>query len=114
MVTSPTLPQFDAGSPARKQGAAPVFETPVGCSRTTPTRSPPPLRPASPLLATHGSSRDSERPYAIERTTPPSTRRAAPLIAAASGLQTNATSAATSAGVANRLIRDLGRTSREN
>jgi hypothetical protein len=39
---------------------------------------------------------------AIERTTPPSTRRAAPLIADASGLETNATSTATSSGVANR------------
>ena len=40
--------------------------------------------------------------HAIERTTPPSTRRAAPLTAEASGLHTNATMDATSAGVAKR------------
>jgi hypothetical protein len=46
--------------------------------------------------------------HAIERTTPPSTRRAAPFIAEASGLQTKATAAATSSGVA-KALNDGGR-----
>lgn len=42
--------------------------------------------------------------------TPPSTRRAAPVVADASGLATYATSEATSCGVAKRLISEVGRT----
>ena len=40
--------------------------------------------------------------YKIDRTTPPSTRSAAPFVADDSGLATNTTSAATSSGVAKR------------
>ena len=40
-------------------------------------------------------------PYRIERRTPPSARKAAPLVAEESGLAPNATMAATSSGVAN-------------
>src|SRR2546427_7158229 len=45
----------------------------------------------------------------IERTTPPSARKAAPFVADESGLATNATSAATSSGVAKRCSSELGR-----
>ncbi len=48
------------------------------------------------------------------RITPPSTRRAAPVVAEASGLATYATSEATSSGVAKRLISDVGRTFSKN
>jgi hypothetical protein len=42
-------------------------------------------------------------------TTPPSTRKAAPFVAAASGLHTNATIGATSSGLAKRLSSEVGR-----
>ena len=45
----------------------------------------------------------------IERTTPPSTRSAAPLVAAESGLAMNVTSEATSSVEAKRLSNELGR-----
>src|SRR6266700_1119707 len=45
----------------------------------------------------------------IERTTPPSTRNAAPLVADERGLARNATNAATSSVVAKRCNRELGR-----
>src|SRR2546430_7382402 len=51
----------------------------------------------------------SEQTQRIERTTPPSARNAAPLVADESGLATNATSAATSAGVAKRCSSEPGR-----
>src|SRR5712671_8236399 len=44
-----------------------------------------------------------------EDTTPPSTRRAAPLMAEAAGLQTKVTNRATSSGVSKRLSNELGR-----
>ena len=49
-----------------------------------------------------------------ERVTPPSTRSAAPFVADESGLATNATKAATSSVVANRLRSELGRTVSKN
>ena len=49
-----------------------------------------------------------------ERTTPPSTRRAAPLVAALNGLQINITMAATSSGVANRFSSEVGRAFSKN
>lgn len=42
-------------------------------------------------------------------TTPPSTRKAAPVVADASGLAIYATSEATSSGAAKRLISEVGR-----
>src|SRR5260370_30914330 len=48
------------------------------------------------------------RLYALDRTTPPSVRTAAPLMAAASGLQTKATTATTSSGAAKRCRMELG------
>src|SRR5947208_6298848 len=45
----------------------------------------------------------------IERTTPPSARKAAPFVADESGVATNATNAATSSGVAKRCSSELGR-----
>src|SRR4029077_14096165 len=45
----------------------------------------------------------------IERTTPPSARKAAPFVADESGLATNATRAATSSGVAKRFSSEVGR-----
>src|SRR4029077_7224797 len=45
----------------------------------------------------------------IERTTPPSARKAAPFVADESGLATNATSAATSSGVAKRFRSEVAR-----
>src|SRR2546423_14878618 len=48
--------------------------------------------------------------YRIERSRPPSARRAAPLVAAERGLATNATNAATSSTVANRCRSELGAT----
>src|SRR5260370_14544190 len=50
----------------------------------------------------------------IERTTPPSTRNAAPLVTEESGLATNATMAATSSVVAKRCKSELGLTVRKN
>jgi hypothetical protein len=50
----------------------------------------------------------------MERSTPPSTRNAVPLIADESGLATNVTSAATSSVVANRCKSELGRVVRKN
>ena len=47
--------------------------------------------------------------HKIDRTTPPSARRAAPLVAADSGLHTKATRVATSSGVVKRFSRDVGR-----
>src|SRR5712671_1640281 len=49
-----------------------------------------------------------------EDTTPPSTRRAAPLMAEATGLQTKVTNRATSSTVSNRLSNELGRTLLKN
>src|SRR5579872_313327 len=49
----------------------------------------------------------------MARTTPPSARNAAPLVAEDSGLHTKAIRAATSAGVANRWSRDDGRVLRK-
>src|SRR5438105_8798142 len=49
----------------------------------------------------------------IERTTPPSARNAAPLVAEESGLATNATMAATSSVVAKRCKSELGLTVRK-
>ena len=54
------------------------------------------------------------RLQAIERTTPPSARSAAPLIADANGLATNATTDATSSGVAKRRRIELGRAFSKN
>src|SRR6476619_8652185 len=51
----------------------------------------------------------SERTQRIERTTPPSARKAAPFVADESGLATNATNAATSSGVAKRFSSEVGR-----
>src|SRR6266550_4353231 len=51
----------------------------------------------------------SEQTQRIERTTPPSARKAAPFVADESGLATNATSAATSSGVAKRFRSEVGR-----
>src|ERR1700686_2399152 len=48
------------------------------------------------------------------RTTPPSTRNAAPFVAEARGLHTYATRLATSSVVANRLSREVGRTISKN
>jgi hypothetical protein len=45
----------------------------------------------------------------IDRTTPPSAREAAPFVADESRLATNATSAATSSGVAKRFRSEVGR-----
>ena len=53
-------------------------------------------------------------PYTMDRTTPPSTRSAAPLVAEARTLQTYTTIAATSSGVANRFNNEEGRTDRKN
>jgi hypothetical protein len=50
----------------------------------------------------------------IERTTPPSTRSAAPLVAEESGLAMNVTSEATSSVEAKRLSNELGRTVAKN
>src|SRR5438132_378316 len=50
----------------------------------------------------------------IERTTPPSTRKAAPFVAEESGLATNVTIAATSSVVAKRFNSELGRTDLKN
>jgi len=50
----------------------------------------------------------------IERITPPSTRSAAPLVAAESGLAMNVTSEATSSVEAKRLSNELGRTVAKN
>jgi len=47
--------------------------------------------------------------HTIDRTTPPSTRKAAPFVAEESGLHTNVTSAATSSGFAKRFNSDVGR-----
>jgi hypothetical protein len=56
-----------------------------------------------PLLLERWTARiDREPIQAIERTTPPSARTAVPLIADANGLATNATTDATSSGVAKR------------
>src|SRR5271166_6346570 len=52
--------------------------------------------------------------YTIDRTTPPSTRKAAPFVAEESGLHTNVTSAATSSGLAKRFNSDVGRMARKN
>src|SRR6266446_4789146 len=52
--------------------------------------------------------------HRIERTTPPSTRNAAPLVAEDRGLATNTTSAATSSVVAKRCNSELARTVRKN
>src|SRR5439155_25370936 len=49
------------------------------------------------------------RTQRIERTTPPSARKAAPFVADESGLATNATNAATSSGVAKRFRSEVGR-----
>src|SRR5207244_6857195 len=76
-------------------------------------------------LAREGFARDSNRhshevsPFSladqmIERTTPPSTRSAVPFVAEESGLATNATNAATSSAVANRLRSEVGRTVSKN
>src|SRR3954471_18194964 len=46
--------------------------------------------------------------YAIDRTTPPSARTAAPLMLEASGLHTKAMTAAISSGASNRLSSDVG------
>jgi hypothetical protein len=54
------------------------------------------------------------RYYAIDRTTPPSTRSAAPVVADASALQTYAIIAPTSAVVAKRWITELGRAFAKN
>src|SRR5947199_9889419 len=51
----------------------------------------------------------SEQTQRIERTTPPSARKAAPFVADESGLATHATSVATSSGVATRLRGEVGR-----
>src|SRR5438105_13711090 len=67
------------------------------------------------LLAAIAPSWDSvllllrETTQRIERTTPPSARKAAPFVADESGLATNATSAATSSGVAKRFRSEVGR-----
>src|SRR5580765_5114158 len=50
----------------------------------------------------------SKQTQRIERTTPPSARKAAPFVADESGLATNATSAATSSGAAKRLRSEVG------
>src|SRR5436309_14709303 len=50
----------------------------------------------------------SEQTQRNERTTPASARKAAPFVADESGLATNATSAATSSGVAKRLRSEVG------
>src|SRR5260370_2788539 len=62
------------------------------------------------LMAFRGEngSRITSRPQRIERTTPPSARKAAPFVADERGLATNATSAATSSGVAKRLRSEVG------
>ena len=67
------------------------------------------------LLAAIAPSWDSvllllrETTQRIERTTPPSARKAAPFVADETGLATNATSAATSSGVAKRCSSEVGR-----
>ena len=65
-------------------------------------------------MSAHERSSTPPLIHTIERTTPPSTRRAAPLVAEATGLQTYATIDATSSGVANRLSKEDGRTERKN
>src|ERR1022692_3586906 len=50
----------------------------------------------------------------MDLTTPPSTRSAAPFVAEESGLHKKAASAATSAGLAKRRKREVGRTLRKN
>src|SRR6185437_2971408 len=65
-------------------------------------------------LLHRASSCQRSAPHRMERTTPPSTRRAAPLVAEDSGLAMNVTSAATSSVVPNRLSSELGRTVSKN
>src|SRR5436309_15653528 len=62
-----------------------------------------------PYRLHRASLRHENSDQVIERTTPPSTRSAAPFVADESGLTMNATNEATSSGVANRLSRELGR-----
>src|SRR5580658_9800125 len=61
------------------------------------------------LLALTQARRTLLAIHTIERTTPPSTRNAAPFVAEESGLHTKVTSAATSAGVAKRFNSDVER-----
>src|SRR5271169_6439094 len=63
------------------------------------------------VAETHGAKLPSQR---IERTTPPSTRNAAPFVAEESGLATNATMDATSSVVAKRCKSEPGLTVRKN
>src|SRR5580698_4430162 len=82
------------------------YHSGVGCLRRGPGRSDPSLG----LLA----SKKLVTPHRIDRTTPPSTRRAAPYVAEDSGLHTKATSAATSSVLAKRFNSDEGRILRKN
>jgi len=61
------------------------------------------------ILPRIGEPTTSSRGQRIERTTPPSARTAAPLVAEDSGLARNVTSAATSSTVAKRCNSDDGR-----
>src|SRR3954452_17173324 len=74
-------------------------------------------RDAQALQESHGlglGGRHRKAPQTIARTTPPSTRSAAPLVAEASGLHTYTIMLATSSTVANRFRSEVGRADWKN